>query len=88
MQVCERTRFHVNAETYPQPEEFYLQKNFGVWMTFEEKEVRQEISKVEYTAVNLVGDIGGIMGIMIGLSLQQLSSFTARIVYNWYLRQS
>ena len=88
MQVCERTRFHVNAETYPQPEEFYLQKNFGVWMTFEEKEVRQEISKVEYTAVNLVGDIGGIMGIMIGLSLQQISSFTARIVYNWYLRQS
>ena len=87
VQVCERTSFHANTETYPQPETNYLQKHFGVWMTYEEKEVRQEITRVEYNAVNMLGDIGGIAGIMIGLSLHLISSVVAGFVYTWFMRK-
>ena len=81
LKVCKRTKFHVNVETYPQPDDNALQEHFGFWMTFEDKDVRQEVSKVEYEVLNMIGDMGGIMGITIGFSIQQISSMCVGFIY-------
>ena len=55
-------------------------------MTFEEKDVRQEVTKVKYEVLNMLGDIGGIMGITIGFSIHMICNLIVEFIYKNILK--
>ena len=78
-QTCENTRFTL---AYKVQESWQENKNL-VWIDFKNPEVEYQNTYISYDLINLIGEIGGLLGLTLGASgLSTIDSMLQRL--SWY----